>query len=295
MYGRIGAELGGNPYGDAPSRTERRGVRGDGRSWKNTPSLVRPALRPRLGGAARACRRRLDRAAWLYGPRPPCRARDRALLAASIARRRAFAAAFVGLEPAARTALRRRGPQRRADDAALSSARLHAPSAGRRPGAGSSGPLAIGVKWVAAGLPGASVALDRVAAARAARPSRPRGGHARSCWPRRSGTATTWLEAFARARRARPGARGRSASRVGSATSVWGIGRDPRCDRRRVTRRVRLARRSTAWRRRARLGVTASGRRHSARAGSTRGTSSWGGLALGGRGGPPGVGARGWR
>ena len=100
MYGRVAAEHGGDPYGDPPSTYPgdvAYGVMGS--SWKDTTSLYGPLFTLGSEAHARVAGDDPDRAAWLYRATSALALLATAALAASIARRRAFAAAFVGWNP----------------------------------------------------------------------------------------------------------------------------------------------------------------------------------------------------
>ena len=100
MYGRVAAVESGNPYGDPPSTyPEDVAYQAMGSSWRDTTSLYGPLFTigselharvagedPRGGGLALPSRRRIA----VLGT---------AVLAASLAARPAFAAAFVGWNP----------------------------------------------------------------------------------------------------------------------------------------------------------------------------------------------------
>jgi Glycosyltransferase family 87 len=100
MYGRVSTEHGGNPYGDPPSTyPDDVAFAVMGASWRDTTSLYGPLFT--LGSEAHAGAAGDDpgRAAWLYRATSALAVLATAALAASIARRRAFAAAFVGWNP----------------------------------------------------------------------------------------------------------------------------------------------------------------------------------------------------
>ena len=255
MYGRIGAELGGNPYGDAPSRYPNDvAYRVMGSSWKNTPSLYGPLFTLGSEAHARVAGGDPDRAAWLYRAASALAVLGTAALAASIARRRAFAAAFVGWNPL--LALHFGGGGH--NDAlmmllvvgALACAVRGSPNL-----AGVAWAAAIGVKWVAAaflviwaldrarrraplGLPGLAAATLGIVLAATLR------------------YGTTWLEAF--------GGLSSQARRTGSiGLSSWlgdlGLGHRATLAAIAVASLVAFAWLALeAWRRRARLGVTGS-------------------------------------
>jgi hypothetical protein len=100
MYGRIAVEHGGNPYDDPPS-TYPSDVAYDamGSSWHDTTSIYGPLFTLGSEAEAWAAGNDADRAAWLSRAVSALAVIATALLAASIATRRAFAAAFVGWNP----------------------------------------------------------------------------------------------------------------------------------------------------------------------------------------------------
>lgn len=100
MYGRVGAELGGNPYGDPPSAfREDPAYAAMGSSWHDTPSLYAPLFT--LGSELHAgvAGNDPDRAAWLFRAVAALATIGTAVLAATIAARPAFGAAFIGWNP----------------------------------------------------------------------------------------------------------------------------------------------------------------------------------------------------
>ena len=100
MYGRIGAGHHGNPYGDPP-----RDYANDvaysvmGGSWHDTTSLYGPLFTMGAEVEARVAGNETDRAAWLYRAAAALAVLGTATIAASLATRPAFAAAFVGWNP----------------------------------------------------------------------------------------------------------------------------------------------------------------------------------------------------
>jgi alpha-1,6-mannosyltransferase len=195
MYGRIGAELGGNPYGAPPSAYAADvAYTAMGSSWRETTSLYGPVFTLESELGASLAGEQPDRAALFFRLVAALAALGTAALAASIALRPAFAAAFVGWNPL--VALHFGGGGH--NDAlmmllvvgALVLAARHRPDL-----AGVAWIGAIGVKWVAAaflglwlldrarrreplgllGLAGGTLALVAVATAR---------------------YGTTWVEAF---------------------------------------------------------------------------------------------------
>lgn len=100
MYGRIGAVHGGSPYGDPPSAYPNDVAYGAmGSSWRNTTSLYGPLFTLGSELHARAAGDDPDRAAWLYRAVAALACLGTAALAAAVATRPAFAAAFVGWNP----------------------------------------------------------------------------------------------------------------------------------------------------------------------------------------------------
>ncbi len=195
MYGRVGAELGGNPYGDPPS-----GYPDDvayssmGSSWRNTTSLYGPLFTLPSELEARVVGDDPDTAAWLYRAVAALALLGTAGLAATLATRPAFAAAFVGWNPL--LALHFGGGGH--NDALMMLLVVGALVLARRarPGlAGVAWVSAVGVKWVAAVFL-ALWALDR---ARRREPLGLAGLAAGAFGLVAVATArygTTWLEAF---------------------------------------------------------------------------------------------------
>jgi hypothetical protein len=195
MYGRVGAELGGNPYGDPPSTFPADVAYASmGSSWRDTTSLYGPVFT--LGSEVDASVAGNDpgRAAWLFRAVAALAVIATAWLAATLALRPAFGAALVGWNPL--VALHFGGGGH--NDALMMLLVVGALALGarHRPNmAGIAWVAAIGVKWVAAaflalwaidrfrrreplglaGLVAGTVALVAVATAR---------------------YGTTWLEAF---------------------------------------------------------------------------------------------------
>lgn len=100
MYGRIGAELGGNPYGDPPSAyADDVAYTAMGSSWRNTTSLYGPLFTLPSELEARIAGDDPGRAAWLYRAIAALAVLGTAGLAATLATRPGFAAAFVGWNP----------------------------------------------------------------------------------------------------------------------------------------------------------------------------------------------------
>jgi hypothetical protein len=150
MYGRVAAVEGGNPYGDAPSTYP-----GDvayaamGSSWRDTTSLYGPLFTLGSELHARVAGDDPDRAAWLYRLVAAMAVLGTAMVAASLAVRPAFAAAFVGWNPL--LALHFGGGGH--NDAVmmlLVVTALALAMRGRPNRAGVAWIAAIGIKWVAA-------------------------------------------------------------------------------------------------------------------------------------------------
>ncbi len=161
MYGRVGAVHDGNPYADPPSAYANDvAYAAMGSSWHDTPSLYGPLST--MGGEleARVAGDDPGRAAWLYRAAAALAVLGTAALAASLAIRPAFAAAFVGWNPL--LALHFGGGGH--NDAAMMLLALGALAlaARSRPNlAGAAWTAAIAVKWAAAAF-FALWALDRV-------------------------------------------------------------------------------------------------------------------------------------
>ena len=99
-YGRIAALHGGNPYVDRPSAFPGDpAYREMGARWRNKTSVYGPAFTLASEPVAHAVGRSRDAAAWVYKVIAALAALASAALAATIARRRALAAAFVGWNP----------------------------------------------------------------------------------------------------------------------------------------------------------------------------------------------------
>ena len=150
MYGRVGAVESGNPYGDPPSTYP-----GDvayaamGSSWRDTTSLYGPLFTLGSELHARIAGDDPERAAWLFRLVAAVSVLGTAVLAASLAARPAFAAAFVGWNPL--LALHFGGGGH--NDAVmmlLVVGALALAARGRPNLAGVAWIAAIGIKWVAA-------------------------------------------------------------------------------------------------------------------------------------------------
>jgi hypothetical protein len=148
-YGRIAAVAGGNPYRDTPSDFP-----GDpaypyvGADWRDTSSVYGPAFTLASEPLALVAGESADRAAWLYKSLGAAAILVATALAARLARRREFAAAFVGWNPLLAIHFGG-GGHNDAWMAALVLAALAVAAAGRRQLAGAAWALAILVKWVA--------------------------------------------------------------------------------------------------------------------------------------------------
>jgi len=100
MYGRVGAVEGGNPYGDPPSAYPSDvAYTAMGSSWRDTTSLYGPLFTAGSELHARVAGDDPVRAAWLYRLVAALAVLGIAALAATLATRPAFAAAFVGWNP----------------------------------------------------------------------------------------------------------------------------------------------------------------------------------------------------
>jgi hypothetical protein len=147
-YGRIAAVHGGNPYEEEPSAYP-----SDpayplmGARWRDTTSVYGPSFTLASEGHAVVARDSADAAAWIYRGIAALALLALTALAARLARRRAYAAAFVGWNPL--LALHFAGGGH--NDAwmmALVLGALAAGAAGRRQLAGAAWALAVAVKWL---------------------------------------------------------------------------------------------------------------------------------------------------
>ena len=147
-YGRIAAVHDGNPYVDHPSSYPGDPALGKmGARWRDKTSVYGPAFTLASEGVAHAAESSAGAAAWAYKVVAALAALASAGLAASLARRRALAVAFVGWNPILAVHLAGGGH----NDAWLGLLVLGAITlaALRRPTlAGISWSLAVAVKWV---------------------------------------------------------------------------------------------------------------------------------------------------
>ncbi len=98
--GRVATEHGENPYDVAPGRyAGDPAVQRMGASWRDRPTGYGPGFTLLSEGHARAAGRSPARAAWLYRGLAAASMVALVLMAAALAPRRAFAAAFVGWNP----------------------------------------------------------------------------------------------------------------------------------------------------------------------------------------------------
>jgi hypothetical protein len=148
MYGRIGATLGGNPYADPPS-----GYAGDpayramGSSWHHQTSLYGPVFTAVSEAVAKGAGRNAGRADLLFRGVAAASMLAVVGLAAALAERRAFAAAFVGWNPLLALHFAG-GGHNDAPMMALVLLALLLAARGHPDLAGGAWVLAIGVKWV---------------------------------------------------------------------------------------------------------------------------------------------------
>jgi hypothetical protein len=165
-YGRIGAVEGGDPYVDTPAEFPGNPAYDDaGAAWRDTTSVYGPAFSLLSEGVALVVGSSEDAAAWIFKSLAAAGVLACALLAARLARERAFAAALVGWNPLFAIHFAGGGH----NDAlliALTLGALALASAGRRQAAGAAWALAVLVKWV----PLAFFALRAVAARAERRP-----------------------------------------------------------------------------------------------------------------------------
>jgi Glycosyltransferase family 87 len=165
-YGRIAAVHGGNPYADTPDRYP-----GDpafahmGAAWRGQTSVYGPAFTLASEPLARATGRSADAAAWLYKALAAVATLAAAALAGRLARRPAFAAAFVGWNPVLAVHFAG-GGHNDAWVGAFVLAALALSARARVQAAGAAWVLAIALKWV----PLAFLALRALAARATRRP-----------------------------------------------------------------------------------------------------------------------------
>jgi hypothetical protein len=149
-YGWIGGVADGNPYVDPPNDyPESSAYRWTGEAWRDTTSVYGPAFTLVSEPIARAAGDSANAAAWIYKSLAAVASVTAALLAARLARRRAFAVAFVGWNPLLAVHLAGGGH----NDAWMAALLMAALALGfavppRRHLAGAAWALAIAVKWV---------------------------------------------------------------------------------------------------------------------------------------------------
>jgi hypothetical protein len=148
MYGRIAAVADGNPYRDTPDE-----FRSDpafpyvGADWRDSRSVYGPAFTLASEPLALAAGESADAAAWTFKALAAAALLAATALAARLARRKAFAAAFVGWNPV--LALHFAGGGHNDSwMAALVVGALALAAAGRRHLAGVAWALAVLVKWI---------------------------------------------------------------------------------------------------------------------------------------------------
>jgi hypothetical protein len=147
-YGRIAAVNDGDPYVDTPSEFPDDAAYDDaGAAWRHTTSVYGPAFSLLSEGVAVVVGESEDAAAWVFKLLGAAGVLACALLAARLARERAYAAALVGWNPLFAVHFAGGGH----NDSlliALTLAALVLASAGRRHAAGAAWALAVLVKWI---------------------------------------------------------------------------------------------------------------------------------------------------
>jgi Glycosyltransferase family 87 len=149
-YGWIGGVAHGNPYVDPPTEyPDSPAFRWAGEAWRDTTSVYGPAFTLASEPIARAAGDSANAAGWTYKALAAVASVAAALLAARLARRRAFAVAFVGWNPLLAVHLAGGGH----NDAWVGALLMAALASGfavpsRRQLAGTTWALAIAVKWV---------------------------------------------------------------------------------------------------------------------------------------------------
>ena len=147
-YGRIAAELSGNPYRDEPREFPGDAAYDDlGADWRDTTSVYGPAFTLASEPLAMAAGESEDAAAWLYKGLAAAAMLACTLLAARLAARRALAAALVGWNPVLAIHFAG-GGHNDAWMAALVLGALALGAAGRPRLAGAAWALGVLVKWV---------------------------------------------------------------------------------------------------------------------------------------------------
>jgi hypothetical protein len=148
MYGRIATVLGGNPYRDPPDEfATDPAFEFVGADWRDSTSVYGPAFTLASEPVAAAAGESAEAAAWIYKAAGAGAILAATALAARLARRRAFAAAFVGWNPLLALHFGG-GGHNDAWMAALVVGALALAAAGRRELAGVAWALAVLVKWV---------------------------------------------------------------------------------------------------------------------------------------------------
>jgi hypothetical protein len=147
-YGRLAAVHGGNPYRDRPSaQPDDPAFRSMGARWRERTSVYGPGFTLASEPLALVAGRSHAAAAWEYKAVAAIAAVAATVLAATLARRRALAAAFVGWNPLVAVHFAGGGH----NDIWIGSLMLlglGAAAAGRRAGAGAAWALAVAVKWL---------------------------------------------------------------------------------------------------------------------------------------------------
>jgi Glycosyltransferase family 87 len=148
QYGRIATVADGNPYRDPPEEFPKDAAfRHIGEDWRDTTSVYGPAFTLASEPVAAAAGDSEDAAAWIYKSLAAAASITAALLAATLASRRALACAFAGWNPLLALHLAG-GGHNDAWIAALVVGALALGASGRRPLAGVAWSLAVLVKWV---------------------------------------------------------------------------------------------------------------------------------------------------
>ena len=147
-YGRIAAVHDGNPYRDPPAEFPHDPAFPHvGAAWRGTTSVYGPAFTLASQPLALAAGTSASAAAWIYKVLAAAAMLASAVLAASLARRKAFAAAFVGWNPLLAVHFAG-GGHNDAWMAALTVGALALAAAGRRELSGVLWAAAIFVKWI---------------------------------------------------------------------------------------------------------------------------------------------------
>ncbi|MEX2210863.1 MAG: glycosyltransferase 87 family protein [Gaiellaceae bacterium] len=148
LYGRIAAVQGGNPYADPPAAYPADpAFRWAGEAWRDTTSVYAPGFTLASEPVALAAGSSPDAAAWAFKALAAGAMVAAALLAARVAQRRAFAAAFVGWNPVLALHFAG-GGHNDAWMAALALGAIALAQSRRRHLAGVAWALAVLVKWV---------------------------------------------------------------------------------------------------------------------------------------------------